>query len=207
MIAIKFILIFLIGAFIGYLIELFYRNVIHSEHFNPGFLKGPYLPIYGFGVVILYLISLINMNIYLRMAVFVITLTLLELVTGLIFVKYFNVKLWDYSENKMNYKGIICFRYSLYWAVLSLLFYYYIYPVLNNIIYFIMLSTTLFFAFGVIFGIFIIDVGISMNLIYNLKKITKKNRKYLEKKHKKIKEKILINFKEFKERTKLFKKI
>ncbi len=207
MITIKFILIFLIGAFVGYLIELFYRNVIYSEHFNPGFLKGPYLPIYGFGVITLYLISSINMNIYLRALIFVSTLTLLELVTGLIFTKHFNVKLWDYSENSMNYKGIICVRYSLYWVILSLLFYYYVYPIVNNIIYSIMLSPTLFFVFGAIFGVFSIDIAISMNLIYNLKKITKRNKKFLEKKHKKIKEKILINFGEFKEKTKLFRRI
>lgn len=35
-------------------------------------------------------------------------MTLLELVAGLIFVKGFKVRLWDYTNDRGNFKGIIC---------------------------------------------------------------------------------------------------
>ena len=81
---INYILIFLIGSFLGYLMELFYRNVIFHEHFKPGFLKGPYLPLYGFGILILYILSSIDMNIWVRIFLYGFLLTLLEI---LLFVK------------------------------------------------------------------------------------------------------------------------
>ncbi|MBP5186970.1 MAG: hypothetical protein J6040_07935, partial [Clostridiales bacterium] len=50
--------LFFVGSLTGWVLELFYRRFV-SQHkwVNPGFLSGPYLPIYGFGLVILSLIA------------------------------------------------------------------------------------------------------------------------------------------------------
>ena len=45
-----------------------------------------------------------------------IAMTVIELIAGEIFIVKMHVKLWDYTGNKFNYKGIICPLYSLIWA-------------------------------------------------------------------------------------------
>ena len=47
--------LFVIGSLFGWILELFFRRFISQKKWmNPGFLTGPYLPIYGFGITILY---------------------------------------------------------------------------------------------------------------------------------------------------------
>ena len=45
-----FVFIFFIGSMLGWLLELIFRRLVHKKWINPGFLIGPYLPIYGFGL-------------------------------------------------------------------------------------------------------------------------------------------------------------
>ena len=50
--------LFVIGSLFGWVLELFFRRFVSQKKWvNPGFLTGPYLPIYGCGVVVLYSIS------------------------------------------------------------------------------------------------------------------------------------------------------
>lgn len=44
-------------------------------------------------------------------------ITLIELVTGVLFNKKYNV--WDYRTKPLNFKGQICPHYSLLWGLLS----------------------------------------------------------------------------------------
>lgn len=39
---------------------------------------------------------------------------------GLFLEKCFKIKLWDYSTNKYNLKGIICLRMAIIWGIASL---------------------------------------------------------------------------------------
>ena len=55
----EFIFKFYIGSTFGWLLELFFRRIAHGKWVNPGFLIGPYLPIYGFvlcGLIGIYLL-------------------------------------------------------------------------------------------------------------------------------------------------------
>ena len=45
--------IFYIGCTCGWIMELFFRRAVSGKWVNPGFLVGPYLPIYGFGLAAL----------------------------------------------------------------------------------------------------------------------------------------------------------
>jgi len=116
----EILIIFLIGCIVGWCIEVVYRTIQFKKVINPGFLKGPYLPVHGMGLVGIYFISLANISLVLKILLFVILTTGVELILGLISRNWFNLELWDYSKDKFNYKGVICPLYSFYWLVLSL---------------------------------------------------------------------------------------
>ena len=57
------LLMFLIGCMIGYCMEVLYRRFYSAKKWvNPGFMRGPWLPLYGFGLVSMFLISAIIIN-------------------------------------------------------------------------------------------------------------------------------------------------
>ena len=45
--------------------------------------------------------------------------TLFELIFGLLLLR-FDIRMWDYSNNWMNYKGVICLKFSFLWILLSM---------------------------------------------------------------------------------------
>ena len=51
--------LFFIGSVLGWVLELLFRNLTHRREklVNPGFCTGPYLPIYGFGLCVLFLLA------------------------------------------------------------------------------------------------------------------------------------------------------
>ena len=54
--------LFFIGAITGWVIEVLFRRFLSSANperkwINPGFCTGPYLPLYGVGLCMLYLIA------------------------------------------------------------------------------------------------------------------------------------------------------
>ena len=171
----------------GWVLELLYRNLTqkHEKLVNPGFCTGPYLPIYGFGLCALFLLasleqhSLIKNPFWNKAALFgamAIGMTLIEYAAGLFCLKYLKVRLWDYTNNWGNIQGIICPLFSVFWAVLGAVYYFLIHPhILDGLNW---LSQNLAFSFfiGMFFGIFIIDVANSAQLVVKLKKFAEENR-------------------------------
>lgn len=51
-----------------------------------------------------------------------VAITAVELVFGIIFNIFLNMKVWDYSRMPFNFLGQICPFYSVLWGFLSLLF-------------------------------------------------------------------------------------
>ena len=55
--------LFIIGSTIGWVIELLFRRFFSAHKWiNPGFLVGPYLPLYGFGLCALFGLAYINID-------------------------------------------------------------------------------------------------------------------------------------------------
>ncbi len=76
----------------------------------------------------LYLLSFLYLPIaYLVIVIAVIT-SGLEFIIGYAYLKFKNVMLWDYSKEFMNFKGLICLKFSILWVILSLIYYYLIIP-------------------------------------------------------------------------------
>lgn len=167
----KYFLIFSFGTILGWGIEVFWRRFfgLAKRWINPGFLSGPWLPLYGFGSVFLYLMCLSEPPLYVLAPLFLIILTGLEYLAGIIFISYFKIKLWDYSGNRGNIRGLICPFYSILWMALGVFFYLVIYPQLNEMVETLYGHPELSFFIGIYGGLFAADLWHSFNLAARIK--------------------------------------
>ena len=53
----QYAFIFVTGCMLGWVLELLFNRMFNKKWINPGFLVGPWLPIYGFGVVAMTLLG------------------------------------------------------------------------------------------------------------------------------------------------------
>lgn len=181
--------LFFIGSILGWIMELFFRRFFSKANpekkwINPGFCTGPYVPLYGTGLCILYLISSLDTHdifkndILNKLVLFVamaLCMTLIEYMAGILALKLVKLRLWDYSEEWGNINGLICPRFSLIWAILSALYYFFIHPhILGALTW---LSNNLAFSFfvGLFFGVFIIDVAHAADIMVKLKAFADNN--------------------------------
>ena len=170
--------LFVIGSLLGWVIELFFRRFVSQKKWmNPGFLTGPYLPIYGFGVAVLYAVSNIPLkidnqvvDIIIRIIIIGVGMTLIEFIAGLIFIKGCGIKLWDYSNRKGNIMGIICPSFSLIWLVVGSLYSFLLNPVLVLGISWISENLIYTYFIGAVIGAMIVDFAYSIHLATKLKR-------------------------------------
>ncbi len=198
--------LFVVGSVVGYVIELFWRRFVSQHHWvNPGFLVGPYLPIYGFGTVALYGINflvdlipfpedLLWLKIVSSILIVGVALTLIEFIAGLIFIKGLKIKLWDYSNSKGNIMGIICPLYSLFWLVIGAAYYFLINKPLTDLVNFLATYPIYYFFVGIVLGMILVDFAYSIHLASKLSKFAKEN-------------KVIVSFDKFKEYAKEKNKI
>lgn len=116
----QWLLFFYLYCFFGWVWESCYVSAKKHQWVNRGFLHLPLLPIYGSGAIVVLFVSLpIRDNPVLVYFAGAAAATVLELVVGLAMEQLFKVKYWDYSNQKFNYKGVICLSSTLFWGVLS----------------------------------------------------------------------------------------
>ena len=169
--------LFYIGSSFGWVLELFYRRMISTRKWiNPGFLTGPYLPIYGIGLCTLFLLSLVDLSFIENYIVRnVVTMTFIEWIAGIIFIKGLNVKLWDYSDRWGNIQGIICPLYSFFWCVLGAIYYFFIQQHMLDAVSWLFENLAYCFVIGFFFGILTIDFSNSINLVVRVRKFAREN--------------------------------
>lgn len=113
----------------GWVFESTYVSLRTHKLTNRGFMKGPWLPLYGSGAILVLLVTLPYadhpVGVYFAG---MIAATILEYITGVVMVKLFKVRYWDYSYKKIQFQGHICLSSSIAWGGLSLLMVYVIHP-------------------------------------------------------------------------------
>lgn len=174
--------LFFVGSCIGWCIEVLFRRIFTAKKWiNPGFLTGPYLPLYGFGVAALYLICLIPintpyawLNALITIAIMGIVMTVIEYIAGLIFIKGMKIKLWDYTNRWGNVQGIICPLFSLLWTAVGALFYFVIDPFVIGWVEWFVHNLAFAFVVGFFFGVFTLDVAHSVNLSVRIRRFAEK---------------------------------
>jgi uncharacterized protein len=122
--------LFVFFSFWGWVLEFTFRSWKNKRMVNPGFLGGPYLPIYGTTAVLLAVTSslLSNSSFVLKLISYFIITTGTEFCTGFFFNEFFKIRLWDYSKEHFTLKNHICLTFSIYWLILAFVFEYYLLP-------------------------------------------------------------------------------
>ena len=179
---------FFMGSLSGWGLEVVFRRFFSDANperkwINPGFLAGPYLPLYGFSLCALFLLAHIKITFIVNKVVSKIVLfivmalvvTCIEYIAGLIFIKKMKIKLWDYENQWGNINGIICPRYSFFWAVLSAIYYFLIHPHILNSIYWLSNHLAFSFVMGFFYGVFTLDLCYSLNVMSRIRKFANDN--------------------------------
>ena len=185
-------LLFAFGSFGGWILELFYRRIFSSKKWiNPGFLVGPCLPLYGFGITILFILSYLlkfdewfkiptYLNVIIIILIMGLVMTLIEYIAGEIFILGMGIKLWDYSDRWANIKGIICPLFSLIWTAVAAGFYFLIRPVCENLILWFQNNSYenmwLPFGLGMFYGVLFVDLCYSFKVTKRIKEFAKENK-------------------------------
>ncbi len=117
----QWIMFFFVYCFVGWCIESLIVSVQERRFVNRGFLRGPMLPIYGFGALTILFVTLpFKERPSLVYFMGMLGTTALEYVTAILMETIFKTRYWDYTGWKFNFQGRICLISSLFWGFLSL---------------------------------------------------------------------------------------
>ncbi len=109
---------FFIYAFIGWVVEVVYYGLEEGRFINRGFLNGPLCPVYGIGFYgVILLLERFSHNFILLFFGSMIICTFVEFWAGFILYRIFKLRWWDYRDEKYNFMGFICPKFSLYWGI------------------------------------------------------------------------------------------
>ncbi len=134
--------IFYFYALLGFFLELFLKTFVFKS-MNSGILYGPWLPVYGFGSVIVILMEkfifkfkkvpkLVRLLLIFFSLAF--SLSVIEYLGGILIEKVFHKTFWNYSEMKFNIGKYASIEMSLVWGLGSLIIIYIINPFIEKFI-------------------------------------------------------------------------
>lgn len=123
---------FILFSFGGWIYESIWCSMIEQNigFVNRGFFHGPWLPIYGFGMLF---ITFVVKKLKLQRWYFVFVVSCLiacicELIGSYVMEFFTGSFMWNYSKDFLNFQGRIALRPELYFGFLSLLTNYMILP-------------------------------------------------------------------------------
>lgn len=114
------LLYFILYSILGWICETVFCSVSQKQPVNRGFLKGPYCPIYGFGAMVILLVS--RPVIQYPILVFLVSMlsaTALEYLTSWILETVFQIRWWDYSDRRFNLNGRVSLKFSLLFGIMG----------------------------------------------------------------------------------------
>ena len=148
-----YIKIFLLYSLFGFIMEsTLYKINLMNKH--SGIFYGPITAVYGVGIIS---IELLNKHIFkkikchklIKILIEFITLTIIlsviEYLGGNILNYLFNIDMWDYSNNYLNFGKYICLQNSLIWGALGTSYIYIFKPFTDKIINHITTKETILF--------------------------------------------------------------
>ncbi len=116
----KIVLHFFIGLIGGLILELAYRSINAKKVIIPKFVN---FQMYGLTGAFLCWLYFLSIPIAIKLLAIFVFPTMIELITGYLYLKIKGVYLWDYSNQPFNFKKLICLRFSIYWFIIAGIYY------------------------------------------------------------------------------------
>lgn len=162
-------LLFIIYAFLGWIVEIINNVVVFKKFVNRGFLIGPYCPIYGVGGLIATIfLTKYKESIIVLFVMSMFLFALLEYFTSYLMEKLFKARWWDYTDYRFNINGRICLETLIPFGLLGCFAIYVVNPIIFSIFNMTNIVVLRIIAI-VIFIIFIIDFTVSLKIINSFK--------------------------------------
>lgn len=168
------IILFIIFCVAGWIWECIYMSILDKNLVNRGFLTGPYIPIYGFGGLLVQIAfgqwsdGFLTPNTLKIYIVGALSATLLEYIVSYVLELVFNARWWDYSEYKFNLNGRICLIASLFWGLISVVCVQIVNPFLIKVLHNIDRDIKLVFISSIT-SIMVLDTINTVITVINLK--------------------------------------
>ena len=168
---------FVMYSVTGYVWEVFYCSLVSRKFRNRGFLTGPYLPLWGFGAVILLTLqSWLNCTEWWQ--IFLMTAAIcdtLEYVTSYALEKIFHLRWWDYTDNtRLSLNGRISLDTTIAFGVGGLILLQFIQPGFRAVIDFLPFWLEAMIA-AVALAVMLADTMMSSKIAWQARKVFGKN--------------------------------
>ena len=165
---IQWLFFFYFYCFFGWCFESAYVSLKKRCFVNRGFMRGPFLPLYGSGAIMMLVVSMpFQDHLLFTYLAGCVGATLLEYVTGVTMEALFKVRYWDYSNQKFNFQGQICLSSTLAWGGLTVLMTEVIHKPVESLTFMIpseVLSTVTILLTGYIVSDFTLSFKAAMDL-------------------------------------------
>lgn len=164
-------LLFFMYSFIGWIIEELDILIEYKKLTYRGFLIGPICPIYGISALLMiFVLSRYQESAFMVFCSAFFICSIIEYLTSYFLEKIFHVRWWDYSHMKFNLNGRVSLRNSIFFGAAGVLLIYFVNPWVLKIIDIINGDLVVKLTY-VLLGLFIMDVIVSCNVLFNLKKV------------------------------------
>ncbi len=138
----QLLFLFMAYSVIGWLWETPYVSFKEKKFINRGFLRGPYIPIYGSSCLAVILSMSVMPNfavassvgaIILQMIYIALITAVFEYLTSYVLERIFNARWWDYSYKKYNLNGRIALSSTIFFGIGGYFLWHFVNPVLVNL--------------------------------------------------------------------------
>lgn len=153
-----YVLLFFLISFTGWLWEVGLFLVTRHAWINRGIYKGPYLPVYGVGGLMLwFLLHRLRNRPFLTFLLSAVLCSALEYFTGFFLEWKWGMRWWDYSGYHLDINGRVCLLGAVCFGLGGMALNCYLMPLYMRLYHKISRRTRLILC-GVFLGIFLLDI-------------------------------------------------
>lgn len=125
----EFLSCFVLYSFAGWALEVCWYSWKKKRFVNPGFLNGPWCPIYGAALVwMIEAFPELRGRFLFQFLAFGIVASFLQFITGHILELLFGRRWWDYSRHPRNIDGFVSLRSAVLWGAGSMVVIKFVHP-------------------------------------------------------------------------------
>ena len=134
--AVNLVIAFFTYGLIGWTMDTAYRSLEAGRYTRGGFSKAPFSPIYGFGALLAIALApgLRSWPLWAGGLAYGLILGAYEYASGVVTVRLFRRRLWDYTGEFLNLGGHTSARTALGWGLLGLLLVHVLHPALLRLL-------------------------------------------------------------------------